>query len=36
MRLRQIRYVGLAEATAQVVLAAMAFNLRCWARLAPA
>jgi IS5 family transposase len=36
MNLRQIRYVGLAKATAQVILAAMAFNMRRWARLAPA
>ncbi|MFA5600388.1 MAG: IS5 family transposase [Phenylobacterium sp.] len=31
-----IRYVGLAKANGQVLLAAMAFNLRRWARLSPA
>jgi IS5 family transposase len=36
MRLSQIRYVGLAKAQAQVLMAAIAFNLRRWARLAPA
>lgn len=36
MGLVQIRYVGLTKATAQVLLAAMAFNLRRWTRLAPA
>ena len=36
MGLRVIRYVGLAKATAQVLMAAIAFNLRRWARLAPA
>jgi IS5 family transposase len=36
MRLTRIRYVGLAKARAQVLLAAVAFNLRRWARLAPA
>jgi transposase, IS5 family len=36
MRLTCIRYVGLAKARAQVLLAAVAFNLRRWARLAPA
>jgi transposase, IS5 family len=36
MRLTRIRYVGLAKAHAQVLLAAVAFNLRRWARLAPA
>lgn len=36
MRLTKIRYVGLAKAKAQVLLAAMAFNLRRWTRLAPA
>ncbi len=36
MGLRVIRYVGLAKATAQLLIAAMAFNLRRWARLAPA
>lgn len=36
MRLTRIRYRGLAKAAGQVLLAAMAFNLRRWARLAPA
>jgi IS5 family transposase len=36
MRLTHIRYVGLAKATAQVLLAAVAFNMRRWTRLAPA
>jgi transposase, IS5 family len=36
MRLTKIRYVGLAKAQAQVLLAAIAFNLRRWTRLAPA
>jgi IS5 family transposase len=36
MRLTRIRYVGLIKATAQVLLAAFAFNLRRWSRLAPA
>jgi IS5 family transposase len=36
MRLRRIRYVGLAKASAQVLLAAMAFNMRRWTRLAAA
>lgn len=36
MRLTRIRYVGLVKAAAQVLMAAMAFNLRRWARLAPA
>ena len=36
MRLTRIRYVGLAKAAGQVIMAAMAFNLRRWARLAPA
>ena len=30
-----IRYIGLAKASAQLTLAALAFNLRRWARLAP-
>lgn len=34
MRLTCIRYVGLARATAQVTLAAIAFNLRRWAAIA--
>lgn len=36
MRLQRIRYLGLVKAAAQVTLAAMAFNLRRWIRLAPA
>ena len=36
MRFTRIRYVGLVKAAAQVLLAAVAFNLRRWARLAPA
>jgi IS5 family transposase len=36
MRLTRIRYVGLTKASAQVLMAAFAFNLRRWARLAPA
>lgn len=36
MGLTRIRYVGLAKATAQVLLAAMAFNLRRWTRLVAA
>jgi IS5 family transposase len=36
MRLKLIRYVGLKKAAAQILLAAMAFNLRRWTRLAPA
>lgn len=36
MGLTRIRYVGLAKAAGQVMLAAMAFNLRRWTRLAPA
>ncbi|GHD08724.1 IS5 family transposase [Tianweitania populi] len=35
MRLVRIRYVGLAKATAQVLLAAIAFNMRKWAALTP-
>ena len=31
-----IRYVGLTKASAQVLMAAIAFNLRRWARIAPA
>lgn len=31
-----VRYVGLVKATAQVTMAAIAFNLRRWVRLAPA
>jgi transposase, IS5 family len=36
MGFTRIRYVGLAKAAAQVLLAALAFNLRRWVRLAPA
>jgi IS5 family transposase len=36
MGLRAIRYVGLVKAAAQITLAALAFNLRRWARIAPA
>jgi transposase, IS5 family len=36
MGLTRIRYVGLIKATAQIRLAAMAFNLRRWIRLVPA
>jgi transposase, IS5 family len=36
MGLRSIRYIGLAKASAQVLLAAMAFNMRRWAILSPA
>ena len=36
MGLKFIRYLGLQKAAAQVLLAAMAFNLRRWTRLAPA
>ena len=36
MGLTAIRYIGLVKASAQVTLAAMAFNLRRWAVLAPA
>ena len=36
MRLTRIRYVGLLKAAAQVTLAAMAFNLRRWVRIAAA
>jgi IS5 family transposase len=35
MRLTRIRYVGLTKAAAQVMLAAIAFNLRRWAALTP-
>jgi IS5 family transposase len=35
MRLTAIRYVGLTKAHAQVLLAAMAFNMRRWASLSP-
>lgn len=36
MGLRSVRYLGLAKASAQVILTAMAFNLRRWAVLSPA
>ena len=36
MKLTRIRYRGLAKAAGQVLMAAIAFNLRRWARLAPA
>jgi IS5 family transposase len=36
MGLRAIRYIGLAKATAQITLAAMAFNMRRWVTLQPA
>lgn len=35
MRLGRIRYVGLAKASAQITLAAIAFNMRKWAALTP-
>jgi IS5 family transposase len=35
MRLKAIRYVGLAKASAQVLLAAIAFNMRRWAKITP-
>jgi IS5 family transposase len=35
MKLTTIRYVGLAKATGQIVLAAIAFNLRRWAAITP-
>ncbi len=34
MKLTRIRYVGLAKATGQVLMAAIAFNMRRWATLA--
>jgi IS5 family transposase len=36
MGLTAIRYIGLSKASAQVLMAAMAFNLRRWVTLAPA
>lgn len=36
MGLTAVRYVGLAKASAQVLIAAMAFNLRRWVTLSPA
>jgi IS5 family transposase len=35
MRLTAIRYVGLTKASAQVLIAAIAFNMRRWAAIAP-
>lgn len=35
MRLTAIRYIGLAKANAQVLMAAIAFNMRRWAAIAP-
>lgn len=35
MRLTAIRYIGLAKASAQVLLAAIAFNMRRWAAITP-
>jgi IS5 family transposase len=35
MRLTSIRYVGLAKASGQLLLAAIAFNMRRWAAIAP-
>jgi transposase, IS5 family len=35
MRLKAIRYIGLAKASAQVLLAAIAFNMRRWAAITP-
>jgi transposase, IS5 family len=35
MRLTRIRYVGLIKASAQIMLAAIAFNLRRWAAITP-
>jgi IS5 family transposase len=35
MRLTRIRYVGLVKASAQITLAAIAFNMRRWAALTP-
>jgi transposase, IS5 family len=35
MRLTRIRYVGLVKASAQVMLAAIAFNMRRWAAITP-
>jgi transposase, IS5 family len=35
MRLKAIRYVGLAKASAQVLLAAISFNMRRWAAITP-
>jgi IS5 family transposase len=35
MRLTRIRYVGLVKATAQITLAAIAFNMRRWAVITP-
>jgi transposase, IS5 family len=35
MRLKLIRYVGLAKANAQILMAAIAFNMRRWAAITP-
>jgi IS5 family transposase len=35
MRLTRIRYVGLVKATAQIMIAAIAFNMRRWAAITP-
>lgn len=35
MRLTRIRYVGLTKATGQIVMAAIAFNMRRWVTIAP-
>jgi IS5 family transposase len=35
MRFARIRYVGLVKATAQIMLAAIAFNMRRWAAITP-
>src|SRR5918994_2787282 len=35
MRLTRIRYAGLVKATAQIMIAAIAFNMRRWAAIAP-
>ena len=35
MRLSMIRYVGLTKASAQILMAAIAFNMRRWATIAP-
>jgi len=36
MGLVAIRYIGLAKASAQILMAAMAFNMRRWVTLSPA
>ena len=35
MKLGMIRYVGLAKASGQVLMAAIAFNMRKWVALTP-